>query len=80
MKQTHRYREQTEGHLGGRGWGVGENGEETEKYRWVVTEQSRGGKVQRREHSQGYCNDCVWCQVGAGNTRGALCKVFDLLI
>ena len=32
--------------------GLSENGEGTEKHRLVVTEQSRGCKVQRREHSQ----------------------------
>ena len=34
------------------GWGMGEKGEGIKKYKFVVTEQSQGCKVQLREYSQ----------------------------
>ena len=36
----------------------------------VVTKQSQGCKVQHREYSQSYCNNCVWCQVSTKIIRG----------
>ena len=66
QKLTHRYGEQADGCQ--RGGGLGE---------WVaVTEQARSCEAQHRKYGQQQSNN--WAgPVGAGNIRGALCKVHD---
>ena len=49
------------------GWGLGERGggteAETGSHRTVTRCQA-----QHREHSRKYCDNYMWCPVGAGNT------------
>ena len=43
----------------GGGWGLDGKGEGNKKYKLVVTEQSRGCKVQQREHSNSVITSVV---------------------
>ena len=81
LKQTHRHRQRglvvASGEGGG---GMGKKGKGVEKYKLIVTKESWGIKVQHKEYSQQYCDNCVWCQVGTGNTGwGAHCVKYVIV-
>ena len=61
------------------GRGLGEKVEGTEKYKVVVTEQSRDVKYSTGNIVSKSVIKYVWCQVDTGNIWGTLCKVYDFL-
>lgn len=50
--QTDRERGQSDGCQKGGGWGLGETGNGFKTYKMLITKQSRGCEVQRKESSQ----------------------------